>query len=99
MKQSGHLNPSEKTGTGCPVTSNYGKTPPNKHGGEGPQQPNQNKDIASTHHQRAGGVALVLKSPRAELHMTQPTIGGSVTAVLANCCANCLGKLLPPFLV
>ena len=33
MKQSGHLNPSEETGTGCPVTSKYGRTPPNKHGG------------------------------------------------------------------
>ena len=33
MKQSGHLNPSEDTGTGCPVTSNYGRTPPKKHGG------------------------------------------------------------------
>ena len=29
MKQSGHLNPSEETGTGCPVTSKYGRTPPN----------------------------------------------------------------------
>ena len=32
MKQSGHLNPSEETGTGCPVTSKYGRTPLNKHG-------------------------------------------------------------------
>ena len=31
MKQSGHLNHSEKTGTGCPVTSKYGMTPPSKH--------------------------------------------------------------------
>ena len=38
MKQSGHLNPSEETGTGWPVTSKYGKTPPNKHGGMGRQQ-------------------------------------------------------------
>ena len=38
MKQSGHLNPSEETGTGCPVTSKYGRTPPNKHGGVGRQQ-------------------------------------------------------------
>ena len=30
MKQSGHLNPSEKTGTGCPVTSKYGRRAPNK---------------------------------------------------------------------
>ena len=37
MKQSGHLNPSEETGTGCPVTSKYGRTPPNKHGGVGRQ--------------------------------------------------------------
>ena len=26
MKKSGHLNPSEETGTGCPVTSKYGST-------------------------------------------------------------------------
>ena len=32
MKQSGHLNPSEETGTGCPVTSKYGRTPLNMHG-------------------------------------------------------------------
>ena len=38
MKQSGHLNPSEVTGTGCPVTSKYGRTPPNKHGGVGRKQ-------------------------------------------------------------
>ena len=38
MKQSGHLNPSEETGTGCPVTSKYGRTLPNKHGGMGGQQ-------------------------------------------------------------
>ena len=38
MKQSGHLNHSEETGTGCPVTSKYGRTPPNKHGGVGRQQ-------------------------------------------------------------
>ena len=38
MKQSGHLNPSEETGTRCPVTSKYGRTPPNKHGGVGRQQ-------------------------------------------------------------
>ena len=37
MKQSGHLNPSEETETGCPVTSKYGRTPPNKHGGMGIQ--------------------------------------------------------------
>ena len=37
MKQSGHLNHSEETGTGCPVTSKYGWTPPNKHVGR--QQP------------------------------------------------------------
>ena len=41
MKQSGHVNPSEETGTGCPVTSKYGKTPPNKHGGMGRQQQQQ----------------------------------------------------------
>ena len=38
MKQSGHLNPSEETGTGCPVITKYGRTPPNKHGGVGRQQ-------------------------------------------------------------
>ena len=38
MKQSEHLNPSEETGTGCTFTSNYGRTPPNKHGGVGGQQ-------------------------------------------------------------
>ena len=38
MKQSGHLNPSEETGTGSPVTSKYGRTPPTKHGGVGQQQ-------------------------------------------------------------
>ena len=38
MKQSGHLNPSEETGTGFPVTSKYGRTPPNEHGGVGRQQ-------------------------------------------------------------
>ena len=38
MKQSGHLNPSEETGTGFPVTSKYGRTPLNKHGGIGRQQ-------------------------------------------------------------
>ena len=37
MKQSGYLNPSEETGTGCPVTSKYGRTP-NKHGDVGRQQ-------------------------------------------------------------
>ena len=41
MKQTGHLNPSEETGTGCPVTSKYGRTPPNKHGGVGRQQQQQ----------------------------------------------------------
>ena len=38
MRQSGHLNPSEETGTGCPVTSKYGRAPPNKHGSVGRQQ-------------------------------------------------------------
>ena len=41
MKQSGHLNHSEETETGCPVTSKYGRTPPNKHGGVGQQQQQQ----------------------------------------------------------
>ena len=38
MKQSGHLNPSELIGTGCPVTTKYGRTPPYKHGGVDRQQ-------------------------------------------------------------
>ena len=38
MKQSGHLNPSEKMGAGCPVASKYGRTTPSKHGGVGRQQ-------------------------------------------------------------
>ena len=38
MNHSEHLNPSEETGTGCPVTSKYGRTPPNKHGGVVRQQ-------------------------------------------------------------
>ena len=37
MKQSGHLNPREETGTGCPVTSKYGRTTPSKHGSVGRQ--------------------------------------------------------------
>ena len=41
MKQSVHLNPSEETRTGFPVTSNYGRAPPNKHGGVGRQQQQQ----------------------------------------------------------
>ena len=40
MKQSGHVNHSEETGTGCPVTSKYGRKPPNNHGGMGRQQHN-----------------------------------------------------------
>ena len=38
MKQSGHLNTSEDSGTGCPDTSKYGRTPPNMHGRVGRQQ-------------------------------------------------------------
>ena len=38
MKRSGHLNPSEETGTRCPVTSKFGRTPPNKYGSVGRQQ-------------------------------------------------------------
>ena len=49
MKQSGHLNPSEETGTGCPVTSKYGKTPPNKHGGVSRQQQHTTNFIQHTH--------------------------------------------------
>ena len=41
MKQSGYLNPSEETATGCSATSKYGRTPPNKHGGVGRQQQQQ----------------------------------------------------------
>ena len=44
MKQSGHLNPSEETGTGCPVTSRYGRIPPNKHGGMGRQQQHNDEE-------------------------------------------------------
>ena len=46
MKQSGHLNPSEETGTGCPVTSKYGRIPPNKQGGVGRQQQQQTRDLS-----------------------------------------------------
>ena len=57
MKQSGHSNPSEETGTGCPVTSKYGRTPPNKHGGVGRQ--NQpvclEADVGPLHHYRWRG--------------------------------------------
>ena len=38
MKQSGPSTPSEETGTGCSVTSKYGRTPSNKHGCVGRQQ-------------------------------------------------------------
>ena len=38
MKQSGHLNPSEETGTGYLVSSKYGRTHLNKHGGVARQQ-------------------------------------------------------------
>ena len=41
MKQSEHFNPSEETGTGCSVTTQYGRTPPNKHGCVGRQQQQQ----------------------------------------------------------
>ena len=45
MKHSGYLNPSEETGTGCPVTSKYGKTPPNKYGGVGRQQQQECSEV------------------------------------------------------
>ena len=38
MKQSGHLNPSEESGTGFPVTSKCRRTRPHKHRGVGRQQ-------------------------------------------------------------
>ena len=38
MKQSGHLNPSEETGTGFLITSKYGRNLSNKHGYVGRQQ-------------------------------------------------------------
>ena len=41
MKQSRHLNPSEETGSGCHVTSNYGRIPLNKHGSVGRRQQQQ----------------------------------------------------------
>ena len=58
MKQSWHLNPSEETGTGCPVTSKYGWTPPNKHGGMGREQhPNlPDEGSGQFHHEQVGGV-------------------------------------------
>ena len=43
MKQSGDLNPSEETGTECPINSKNGKTPVNKHGGVVRQQQHYNK--------------------------------------------------------
>ena len=43
MKQSGYLNPSEETGTGCPVTSKYGRIPTNKHGSVGRQHKKKQK--------------------------------------------------------
>ena len=49
MKQSGHLNPSEETGTGCSVTSKHGRTPPNKHGGVGRQQQHQSQFHKTVH--------------------------------------------------
>ena len=50
MKHSGHLNPSDETGTGYPATSLCGRTPPNKHGGVVQQQQQflyQNSDATS----------------------------------------------------
>ena len=44
MKRSGHLNPSEETRTGCPVTSKYGRTPPNQHGCVVGQQQSRHKN-------------------------------------------------------
>ena len=41
MNKSGHFNPSKETGTGYPVISKYGRTPPNKYGDEGRQQQQQ----------------------------------------------------------
>ena len=38
MKPSEPLHPSEETGTEFPVSSNYGRTAPNKHRGVGRQQ-------------------------------------------------------------
>ena len=38
MRQSGYLNPSDETGTGCPATSMCGRTPPSKHGSVDQQQ-------------------------------------------------------------
>ena len=32
MQLAKHLNPIQETRSGCPVTSKYGRTPPNKHG-------------------------------------------------------------------
>ena len=38
MKHSGHLKPSEETGSGCPVSSKFRRTPPKRPGGVGRQQ-------------------------------------------------------------
>ena len=62
MKQSGHLNPSEETGTGCHVTSKYGRTPPNKHGCVGRQQEpsslHNSKHTTHTHATRVQNTTL-----------------------------------------
>ena len=78
MKQSAHLNPSEETATGCPVTSNYENTPPNKHVGVGRQQ-----------QQRMGGANsrfLGLVSVGAAQSLDQTTLRPSVIKRICQTC-------------
>ena len=56
MKQFIHLNPSEETGTRCPVTSEYGRTPPNKQGGVG----RNNNNMVLPFLLRAASVKVIL---------------------------------------
>ena len=69
MKQSGHLNPSEETGTGCPVTSKCGMAPPNRHGGVSRQQqhsnlPDERSSSGRFHHVHAGVVGTRVNAGR-----------------------------------
>ena len=63
-QQSGHLNPSEETGTGFPVTSKYGRTPPSRHRGVGRQQqysnlPDKWSSSGRFHHAQTGVVGTI----------------------------------------
>ena len=96
MKQSGHLNPSEETGTGCPVTSTYGRTPPNKHGGVArPQQqvgvgegrrPSHYFSDTELHSSRAS-VALIARSSTGDVASTNGT-GYFVTGPGFGCASS-----------